>query len=85
MFCADAETTHPRAAIMYGRARPVRYSRTIVKRRSDHFTLLITQNPLTALDRQVKKSKRSPYSITERRVPELIPVLGSQPAGDVSH
>ena len=26
----------------------------------------------------------SPYSITERRVPELIPVLGSQPAGDVS-
>ena len=27
----------------------------------------------------------SPYSITERRVPELIPVLGSQPAGDVSH
>jgi len=55
MFCADAETTHPRAAIMYGRARPVRYSRTIVKRRSDHFTLLITQNTLTALDRQVKK------------------------------
>ena len=32
-----------------------------------------------------EKSKGSPYSITERRVPELIPVLGSQPAGDVSH
>jgi len=31
------------------------------------------------------KRKGSPYSITERRVPELIPVLGSQPAGDVSH
>jgi len=30
-----------------------------------------------------KKGKSSPYSITERRVPELIPVLGSQPAGDV--
>ena len=29
--------------------------------------------------------KRCPYSITERRVPELIPVLCSQPAGDVSH
>jgi len=29
--------------------------------------------------------KGSPYSITERMVPELIPVLGSQPAGDVSH
>jgi len=31
------------------------------------------------------KGKVSPYSITERRVPELIPVLGSQPVGDVSH
>jgi len=31
------------------------------------------------------KGKGSPYSITERRVPELIPVLGSQPAGDVNH
>jgi len=29
--------------------------------------------------------KGSPYSITEGRVPELIPVLCSQPAGDVSH
>ena len=32
-----------------------------------------------------KKGKGSPYSITECRVLELIPVLGSQPAGDVSH
>ena len=32
-----------------------------------------------------KKLKGSPYSITERRVPELIPVLGSPTAGDVSH
>jgi len=31
------------------------------------------------------KGKGSPYSITELRVPELIPVLGSQPAGDVCH
>ena len=31
-----------------------------------------------------KKVDRT-YSITERMVPELIPVLGSQPAGDVSH
>ena len=29
--------------------------------------------------------KVGPYSITECRVQELIPVLGSQPAGDVSH
>ena len=35
--------------------------------------------------RFVKKCKGSPYSITEHRVPELIPVLGSQPASDVSH
>jgi len=31
------------------------------------------------------KGKDSPYSITERRVPELIPVLGSRPAGYVGH
>jgi len=33
----------------------------------------------------LKKGNGSPYSITERRVPELIPVLGSQPAGDLNH
>ena len=32
----------------------------------------------------LKKGKGSPYSTVERRVPELIPVPGSQPAG-VSH
>ena len=32
-----------------------------------------------------KKGKGSPYSIAKRTVPELIPVLGSQPAGEVSH
>ena len=35
--------------------------------------------------RTVEKGKGNPYSITERKVPEMIPVLGSQPAGDVSH
>ena len=35
--------------------------------------------------RSLKKGKGSAYSIAERRVPELTPVLGSQPAGDVSH
>jgi len=29
--------------------------------------------------------KTSPYSITERRIPELILVLGRQPARDVNH
>jgi len=33
----------------------------------------------------VQKSEGSPYSITERMVPELIPVLGSQPACDMNH
>ena len=32
----------------------------------------------------MRTGKGSPYSIAERRVPEPIPVLGSQPAGDVS-
>ena len=32
-----------------------------------------------------KGKKGSPHSIAKRRVPELIPVLGSQPAVDVSH
>jgi len=33
----------------------------------------------------MQSKKGSPYSITEHRVPELIPVLGSQPSGDMSH
>ena len=38
-----------------------------------------------ALHQLFSKKKGSRYSITQRSVPELIPVLGSQPAGDVSH
>jgi len=34
---------------------------------------------------RVDKGKGSPYLIAKHRVPELIPVLVSQPAGDVSH
>ena len=34
--------------------------------------------------KKVKVARRA-YSIAERRVPELIPVLGSQPAADASH
>ena len=36
-------------------------------------------------NKRFKKGKVSPYSITERKVLQLIPVLGSQPADDVSH
>ena len=32
-----------------------------------------------------EKGEGSPHSIAERRVPELIRVLGSQSAGEVSH
>jgi len=43
-------------------------------------------NALKALQACNKQHKKgSPYSITECRAPELIPVLGSQPAGDASH
>jgi len=41
---------------------------------------LSSQNPVTS-----KNGKGSPYTITKHWVLELIPVLGSQPAGDVSH
>jgi len=40
------------------------------------------QMPLTT---SLRHAASSPYSITEHRAPELILVLGSQPAGDVSH
>jgi len=43
-------------------------------------TLILGENYILKV-----KVKASPYSITERGVPELIPVLGSQPAGDVCH
>jgi len=47
---------------------------------SERIYMFIVQDSLKG-----RPPKGSPYSITERRVPELIPVLGSQPAGDVSH
>ena len=50
---------------------------TAILYRSD--TLVCITVALTA------EKKDSPYSIAERRVPVLIHVLGSQPAGDVSH
>jgi len=40
---------------------------------------------LNAFPPRAAKGNVSPYLITERRVPELIPVLGSQPANEVSH
>jgi len=40
--------------------------------------------PLVVITATIR-GKGSPDSVTERRVPELIPVFCSQPAGDVSH
>jgi len=57
-------------------------------------TLVLTTRQLDLWGRGKRKKRKnerenegkgSPYSITERRVPELILVLCSQPAGDVSH
>ena len=53
--------------------------------RSTLYPVTITRRFVRRLRCPKGKGKGSPYSITERRVPELIPVLGSQPAGDVSH
>jgi len=41
--------------------------------------------PPLSLPVSVKKGKGSPHSTAKRRVPELIPDLGSQSAGGVSH
>jgi len=56
--------------------------------KKDGYTSFTAPNQLSRgsiipyLSRNIKIAQNS---ITERRVPELIPVLGSQPAGDVSH
>jgi len=68
---------------------PSAHSSTSIHTHTDYTSItFVHRYLLSVLDgapNTVKKGKGSPYSITERRVPELIPVLGSQPAGDVSH
>jgi len=54
-------------------------------RQTDHATSVVRGHIFALRACNVKKGKGSPYSTAERRVPELIPVLGSQPAGDMSH
>jgi len=66
------------------------HNHTIVEKISTYsvarsLCLLSLESCYSTLSPIISKGKSSPYSITERRVPELIPVLGSQPAGDVSH
>ena len=49
------------------------------------YFLLLTTCYNDSIRTNVPLTSGSQNSITERRVSELIPVLGSQPAGDVSH
>jgi len=62
---------------------PSEFTAIVCATRSDGFALGFATH--FWFGKKIKKGKGSPYSITERRVPELIPVLGSQPASDVSH
>ena len=52
-------------------------------------TDVVARTPTSRLTSRVdaadEQRKGRPYSTAERRVPELIPVLGSKPARDVSH
>jgi len=45
---------------------------------------VLSSTKIRPVSAQGTRKKGSPFSTAERRVPELIPVLGSQPAGDVS-
>jgi len=57
-------------------------SRLCPTERIDHGTSVAVGRILLT---PIEKGKGSPYSITERRVPELIPVLGRPPEGDMTH
>jgi len=58
---------------------------TTIWRHTNLFIIIIIIITQSLVDPFQHGKKGGPYSITERGVPELIPVLGSQPAGDVSH
>ena len=51
----------------------------------DVYTNITKQISTRFLEDSRSLQKGSPYLTAERRVPQLIPVLGSQPAGDESH
>jgi len=63
------------------RIDPIYGSLSFLDRFVKHRRLVTLQNT----NYNTSKGKGSPYSITKCRVPELILVLRSQPAGDVSH
>jgi len=86
-------TTAPRRRVQTADiARDRRRCRRIIGESAaqDYASLSRTERPVIIVNNciyvyRVKKGKGGPYSITERMVPELIPVLGSHPAGGVSH
>ena len=80
-FASQRRTSHSASQTVANLDPPPR------ERRSEEGDLLrrITWLAVLSLADCCLKGKGSPYSIAEHRVPELIPVLGSQPAGDVSH
>ena len=55
---------------------------TTIWRHTNLFIIIIIIITQSLVDPFKHGKKGGPYSITERGVPELIPVLGSQPAGD---
>ena len=65
--------------------RRCRDARGVLLRACDYSTLRCSSSSFYLPCTYGVKGKGSRYSITERGVSELIPVLGSQPAGDVNH
>jgi len=76
----SADIACPRGAQQQSRHTPLLLSIDGTDRRTDGRTLERFIDPVLHT-----VGNGSPYSITERTVPELIPVLCSQPADDVSH
>jgi len=77
------DDSHQRNIAARGTAAEPHTRQQHARHSSNRICLIIQSHK--ALNAGGKKGKGSPYSITERRVPQLIPVLGTQPAGDVNH
>ena len=64
----------------------IRYGESVGDASNSRMRVLLERVTLACdVETVCEKAEGSPYSITERRVLELIPVLGSQPAGDATH
>jgi len=86
----DASKPFIQAASAFAKSRIILFAFQVIKYSAHRVNCIVTQRKLRTKWGKTSnavsvKGKGSPCSITERRVPELTPVLGSQPAGDVSH